>query len=37
MVENDGKDPDELVRDIWRRLDDLRMADLGRTDPLGPG
>jgi hypothetical protein len=37
MVENDGKDPDELVRDIWRRLDDLRMADLGRTDPLRPG
>jgi hypothetical protein len=36
-IESDGKEPHELARDVWRALDDLRMADLGRTDPLGPG
>jgi hypothetical protein len=35
QIENDGKDPRELAIDIRRALEDLSMADFGRTDRWG--
>ncbi len=35
-LESNPDDPDEVLREVWRRLDDLRMADLGTRDPFGP-
>jgi hypothetical protein len=35
QIENDGKDAPQLARDIRRALEDLSMADYGRTDRWG--
>ena len=35
QIENDGKDAPQLALDIRRALEDLSMADYGRTDRWG--
>ena len=35
QIENDGKDSPQLALDIRRALEDLSMADYGRTDRWG--
>ena len=35
QIENDGKDAQQLALDIRRALEDISMADFGRTDRWG--